>query len=85
MTMDLQPHEAKLIELIRTLPTGVAREVEDFASFKAARSATWAYDDPASCAAAWERAVADPAFVEEVQSIQKEFAVTEADGLGEDY
>jgi hypothetical protein len=85
MTMDLQPNEAKLIELIRSLPSEAAREIEDFASFKAARTATWSYDDPASCAAAWERAVSDPQFVNEVKAIQEEFAVTEADGLDEDY
>jgi hypothetical protein len=36
MTLDLHPHEAKLIELIRSLPSDAAREVEDFAAFKAA-------------------------------------------------
>lgn len=57
----------------------------DFAAFKASRAAAWSYDDPASCAAAWETAASDPAFVNEVQAIQSEFAVAEADGLSEDY
>jgi hypothetical protein len=70
MTMDLQPGEAKLIELIRSMPEDAAREVTDFATFKAARTATWSYDDPASCAAAWERAVSDPTFVKEVKAIK---------------
>lgn len=85
MTMDLEPSEAKLIELIRSLPSDAVREVEDFANFKASRSTTWSYDDPASCAAAWKRAVSDTTFVKEVKAIQEEFAVTDADGLNEDY
>jgi hypothetical protein len=85
MTMDLQPGEAKLIELIRSMPADAAREVADFATFKAARTATWTYDDPSSCAAAWERAISDPTFAKEIKAIEKEFAVAEADGLDEDY
>jgi len=57
----------------------------DNAEFKASRAAGWSYDDPASCAVAWEMAASDPAFVNEVQAIQAEFAVTQADGLSEDY
>lgn len=85
MTMQLSPMEAQLVELLRALPEPEAQEVADFAAFKAARSVSWSYDDPASCAAAWERTVSDPAFANEVQSIQSEFAVTEAEGLDEDY
>ena len=85
MTMDLYPPEAKLIELLRTLPARTVDEVTDFAAYKASRIVDWSYDDPASCAAAWARAVEDPVFVNEVQAIQREFSVTEGDGLSEDY
>jgi len=85
MTMDLYPREAKLIELLRTLPARTVEEVTDFAAYKASRIADWSYDDPASCAAAWARAAEDPVFVNEVQAIQREFSVTEGDGLSEDY
>ena len=86
MTLDqLNPSELRLIELVRVLPENAAREVADFAAFKAARETTWSYDDPASCAAAWERGISDPTFVSEVRAIQAEFAVTDADGLDEDY
>lgn len=85
MTMNLMPSEVKLIELLRAMPEGARGEVVDFAAYKASRTAAWSYDDPASCAAAWDRAVADPVFVNEVQAIQAEFAATEADGLDEDY
>ena len=81
----LNPQELRLIEIVRVLLESAAREVADFAAFKAARGPSWSYDDPASCAAAWERAAADPIFVAEVKAIQAEFAVTEADGLDEDY
>ncbi len=85
MTMDLYPREAKLIELLRTLPARAVDEVADFVAYKASRVAECSYDDPASCAAAWARAAEDPAFVAEVQTIQREFSVTEGDGLSEDY
>src|SRR4051812_37047230 len=85
IAMDLKPNEVRFIELLRSMPTGAANEVADFAAFKAARSVSWSYDDPASCAAAWERAASDPTFVNEVKAIQAEFAATEADGLDEDY
>ncbi len=83
--MTLFPNEAKLLELFRSLPSGGQNEVLDFAAFKASRTGQWSYDDEASCAAAWARATEDPAFVSEVQAIQREFSVTESDGLSEDY
>jgi hypothetical protein len=85
MTMDLLPREVKLIELLRALPPRAAEEVADFAAYKASRVQTWSYDDPVACAAAWDRAASDPAFASEVQTIQREFAVTDGDGLSEDY
>lgn len=85
MTMDLYPHEIKLIELLRGLPERAASEVSDFAAYKASRAVTWSYEDPASCAAAWARAADDTEFANEVRTIQREFAVTEGDGLSEDY
>jgi hypothetical protein len=86
MTIDqLNTQELRLIELVRKLPESVVREVADFAAFKAARTGAWSYDDPASCAAAWDRATCDPTFVAEVNAIQREFAATEADGLDEEY
>ena len=81
MTMDLQPHEAKLIELIRSMPSDAAREVEDFASFKAARTTTWSFDDPTSIAKAIERMANDPEVLREVQAIERDFAPTLNDGL----
>jgi|1186.fasta_scaffold147643_2 hypothetical protein len=81
MTMDLQPHEAKLIELIRALPSDVAKEVEDFASFKAARTGTWSYDDPGSIARAIERMANDQEVMREVQAIERDFAPAINDGL----
>ena len=81
MTMDLQPHEAKLIELIRCLPSEAAREIEDFVSFKAARTTTWSYDDPASIAHAMERMANDPQVRREVEAIERDFAPALSDGL----
>jgi len=81
MTMDLQPSEAKLIELIRSLPSDAAREVEDFASFKAARTASWAHDDPESIARAIERMANDPQMQREIHAIERDFAPAMNDGL----
>jgi hypothetical protein len=79
--MDLHPNEAKLIELIRSLPASTAREIEDFASFKAARTAAWSYDDPDSIARALDRMGDDPEIIREVQAIERDFAPAVNDGL----
>jgi hypothetical protein len=81
MTMDLQPNEARLIELIRSLPTDAAREIEEYASFKAAKAMTWSYDDPASVANALDRMGSDPQVLREVQAIERDFAPALNDGL----
>lgn len=81
MTMNLLPNEIKLIELFRALPKDAAHEVVDFAAFKASRTASWSYDDPASCAAAIERMANDPEILREVAAIEREFAPTLSDGL----
>ncbi len=44
----------------------------------------WSYDDPASCAAAWEAAMNDPEFIAEAMQVYRDFEFTMADGLNGD-
>lgn len=79
--MTLFPNEAKLIELLRTLPKGLQDEVVDFASFKASRAGLFNDDDLASIAADIERMSRDPEVLREVGEIERDFAPALADGL----
>lgn len=79
--MTLFPNEAKLIELLRSLPKSAQDEVVDFASFKASREGTGEYDDPTSLAAEMDRMANDPEVLREVAAIERDFAPAIADGL----
>lgn len=79
--MTLFPNEAKLIQLLRSLPKHAQDEVVDFAAFKASHTTNWSYDDPALVAAAMERMANDPEILREVAAIERDFAPALADGL----
>ena len=81
MTMELTPVEAKVVELLRTLPETAAQEVVEFAAFKATRRPHWSYDDPESLARAMERMASDPELLREMQAIERDFAPALNDGL----
>jgi len=86
MTVDqLNSQELRLIELVRALPASAVQEVTAFAAAKAAPTPTWNYDDPASCAESWNRAMDNPAFVKAARDLHDDFAFTEGDGLEEPY
>jgi hypothetical protein len=76
--------EQKIIEGLRQLPPSGIKEVEDFVVFLAARNVSWSYGDPKSTARAVNLMAQDPFMQREMQAINEEFRVAEADGL-EDY
>lgn len=74
MTMNLLPSEVKLIELMRALPLEAAREVEDYAAFKASRIDSWTDDRPESIAAEIDRMASDPDILRAMAAIERDFS-----------
>ncbi len=69
--------------MLRRLPPPAIKEAEDFITFLAARSLAWDYADPSSVKAATDLMATDPFLRRESEAINKEFAITQSDGLEE--
>jgi hypothetical protein len=72
------------LRVMRQMPPQVAQLAVEYVMTLAGLSMKWSYDDPVSLARAAELMAYDPFMRREIDAINREFSVCDADGL-EDY